>query len=272
MGPKANSNWNKLKNKLGNSDAADNFQSGETHVRKKAKRTDINALVDLKQKNTSSSSSSAAKAQNEEYAEELKSKYVGLDCEMVGTGPSGKRSVLARCCLVDFDGNKVYDEFVQPKGFVTDFRTKYSGIRSKDINKRVAIDLQQCIKDVAKLLEGKLLVGHALKNDLDVLHLSHHRSSIRDTATYRPYMRPHGAKFRPRALKDLSREFLGVEIQTGEHDPGVDASTAMALYRRCRKEWELSLKERRALAKQKSKDAVAGKIPIRSRKSNKERK
>ena len=36
-------------------------------------------------------------------------------------------SVLARACLVDFDGNVIYDEYVRPESFVTDFRTKYSG-------------------------------------------------------------------------------------------------------------------------------------------------
>ncbi len=34
-----------------------------------------------------------------------KSQYVALDCEMVGVGPGGCRSALARCCLVDWDGN-----------------------------------------------------------------------------------------------------------------------------------------------------------------------
>lgn len=31
--------------------------------------------------------------------------YVGLDCEMVGVGPGGCRSALARCCMVDWGGN-----------------------------------------------------------------------------------------------------------------------------------------------------------------------
>lgn len=42
--------------------------------------------------------------------------------------------------------------------------------------------------DVAELLKGKILVGHALKNDLSVLMLEHHRSMIRDTACYPVYM------------------------------------------------------------------------------------
>jgi RNA exonuclease 4 len=47
----------------------------------------------------------------------------------------------------------------------------------------------QCQTKVADLIKDKVLVGHALTNDLDVLMLSHPRTMIRDTAKYRPYMR-----------------------------------------------------------------------------------
>ena len=46
---------------------------------------------------------------------------------------------------------------------------------------------------------------------------------------------------RPRSLKDLAREFLGLSIQDGEHDPAIDARTAMELYKRAIVEWEKSL-------------------------------
>ena len=71
----------------------------------------------------------------------IKANYVGLDCEMVGIGPSGTQSALARCCLVDFEGAVIYDEFVRPPGFVTDFRTKWSGVRRKDLRRETAITL-----------------------------------------------------------------------------------------------------------------------------------
>jgi interferon-stimulated exonuclease-like 2 len=69
--------------------------------------------------------------------------YVGLDCEMVGIGPEGKQSALARCCLVSFEGEVLYDEYVRPPGYVTDFRTKYSGIRKSDLRQGTAITLQE---------------------------------------------------------------------------------------------------------------------------------
>lgn len=170
-----------------------------------------------------------------------KCKYVGLDCEMVGIGSDGKQSALARCSLVDFDGNTIYDEFVRPPAFVTDFRTKWSGIRKHDLRHGHAISLQECQSAVAKLLKGKILVGHALSNDLDALLLSHPRRMIRDTARYKPLMRPHGKsrrKLRPRALKDLTAQFLKTQIQGGEHDSSEDARAAMYIYRMHREEWE----------------------------------
>lgn len=59
---------------------------------------------------------------------------------MVGIGSSGKQSALARCCVVDFDGNKIYDRFVRPKSFVTDFRTKWSGVRKSDLREAVSLE------------------------------------------------------------------------------------------------------------------------------------
>ena len=174
---------------------------------------------------------------------EIKMKYVGLDCEMVGVGLSGNKSVLARACLVNWDGNVIYDKFVRPSEYVTDFRTKYSGIRKEDFRKDSnAITLEECQKDIAKILKNKIVVGHSLKNDFNVLLLRHSRNMIRDTATYRPYMRnSFGNKFKPRALRDLAKQYLQITIQEGEHDPGIDARTAMELYKLEYDNWEKGL-------------------------------
>ena len=48
---------------------------------------------------------------------------------MVGTGPEGDFSMLARCSLVNHHGNLLYDSYVAPMDVVTDYRTEYSGIR-----------------------------------------------------------------------------------------------------------------------------------------------
>ena len=94
-------------------------------------------------------------------------------------------------------------------------------------------------------MKNKVLVGHALKNDLDVLFLSHPKLRIRDTSRFKPYMRVKNkfGKLRPRALRDLTKEFLGKVIQEGEHDSAEDARCAVYLYRLKMVEWEQSLVE-----------------------------
>ena len=92
-------------------------------------------------------------------------------------------------------------------------------------------------------------MGHALHNDLKVLLLSHPHTHIRDTARYKFYMRPHGkkgGKFKPRALRDLTKQHLKMTIQQGEHDPSIDARCAMNLYRLQMSEWESSLRLKRS--------------------------
>lgn len=58
---------------------------------------------------------------------------VALDCEMVGTGPGGRISELARCSIVDYHGNVLYDKYIKPREPVTDFRTRWSGIQRQHL-------------------------------------------------------------------------------------------------------------------------------------------
>lgn len=50
-----------------------------------------------------------------------------MDCEMVGVGPH-QESGLARCSLVDINGDVLYDKFIRPEGQITNYRTRVSGI------------------------------------------------------------------------------------------------------------------------------------------------
>lgn len=58
-----------------------------------------------------------------------------MDCEMVGTGPTGQDSIIARVSVVNSHGECLYDEFVKPKEKVTDYRTRISGVRPADLKK-----------------------------------------------------------------------------------------------------------------------------------------
>ncbi|EOY13140.1 Polynucleotidyl transferase isoform 4 [Theobroma cacao] len=88
---------------------------------------------------------------------------LAMDCEMVGVG-QGNKSALGRVSLVNKWGNVIYDEFVRPIERVVDFRTQISGIRPRDLKK--AKDFRAVQKKVAELIKGRILVGHALHNDL----------------------------------------------------------------------------------------------------------
>jgi RNA exonuclease 4 len=52
---------------------------------------------------------------------------------MVGVGPMGAESTLARVSVVNYFGAVLLDEFVRQKERVTDWRTQWSGVRAKDM-------------------------------------------------------------------------------------------------------------------------------------------
>ena len=155
-------------------------------------------------------------------------KYLAMDCEMVGVGPGGQESALARVSLVDFHGRQVYDSFVRPKEHVVDWRTHISGVGPKHM--RTARDFEGVQNDVAELLKGRILVGHDVKHDLLALILDHPLKSVRDTARFSQFKKyGHGPK---PALRILAREILDLEIQKGQHSSIEDARVAMLLFRK----------------------------------------
>lgn len=156
-------------------------------------------------------------------------KYIAIDCEMAGVGPNPeKESALARVSIVNYHGHQIYDSFVLPKEPVTDYRTFVSGITPQLL--RSARTLEIVHADVAQLLDGRILVGHALRKDLDMLLLGHPKKHIRDTSRYPPF-RQYAAGRTP-GLKKLAKEILGIDIQGGEHSSVEDARATMLLYRK----------------------------------------
>ncbi|KAM6583937.1 hypothetical protein CsatB_010939 [Cannabis sativa] len=171
---------------------------------------------------------------------------IAMDCEMVGVG-QGNKSALGRATLVNQWGNVIYDEFVRPIERVVDFRTQISGIRPQDLRK--AKDFRTVQNKVAELTKGRILVGHALRNDLKALLLSHPKKDVRDTSEYPPFLREGSS----RALRHLAAEFLNVEIQNGEHCPIQDARAAMVLYQKNKKIWEKLAKDQIRLKEKQNK-------------------
>ena len=155
-------------------------------------------------------------------------KYIGIDCEMVGVGPTpDKESALARISIVNYHGHQLYDSFVLPKEPVTDYRTYVSGITPHNL--RSARTFEEVQRDVAKLMDGRILVGHAVRHDLDALLLGHPKRDIRDTSRYPKFRKLAGG--RTPGLKKLAREVLGINIQANQHSSVEDARATMLLFR-----------------------------------------
>lgn len=168
--------------------------------------------------------------------EEETQNVLAIDCEMVGVGED-KKSALARCSIVDYDGKVIYDSYVKPEDIITDFRTQWSGIRPKHMRK--AISFHAAKKQVKRLIKNHIVVGHSLQSDLNVLKLTHPPYLIRDTSKYVPLRVLAGlpSNITP-SLKRLTLNLLQTDIQNNEHCSVVDAISSLNLYKLFEKRWE----------------------------------
>lgn len=247
----AGSNWKKLKLTLD----AETSKRGPMHWKKREfgkrprpaqkPKPDEKQKGDLKKEEGMTHSAFAKRAVAE--AGGKLTRVVALDCEMVEV--AGGLDALARVSVVNVRGDVILDAFVVVRMQVTDYRTAYSGVTAGDIvpGAARAVELGEIRAAVGEMLRGRILVGHALRNDLRVLGLTHPAPLVRDTSVY----------FKPRSgrkpkLAALVAIKLGVdEFQKGAHDSAEDARAALALYKKFSKEWENSLRERSSRAQAK---------------------
>lgn len=168
---------------------------------------------------------------------------VALDCEMVGVGPSGTRSALARLSLVDHEGRVLIDSFVRPNERITDYRTHITGISAVTLQGPKVLKEEVARKRAAELMDGKVVVGHAVQHDFQALLLSHPQALTRDTALFRQLRIPGSEKKTP-SLARLSEFWLHQAIRPdGKHDSVEDARIALRLYRLKSRMWEKSLRK-----------------------------
>ncbi|KAG9030838.1 3'-5' exonuclease [Tulasnella sp. JGI-2019a] len=179
--------------------------------------------------------------------------HLAVDCEMVGLGPGGNKDSLARVSIVNYYGVVILDTFVRQTRPVTDYRTRYSGVRPQDVEGPGAQEFDHVKNTVKSLITGRTLIGHTLYKDLEVsrpltmlgrsvsvtlnevgslkvLHLSHQPSLIHDVRES-PDWKWKYPRIRTPGLKMLVQNELGMRIQDGEHDSVTDARAAMALFR-----------------------------------------
>ncbi|XP_074090227.1 apoptosis-enhancing nuclease isoform X2 [Macrotis lagotis] len=171
----------------------------------------------------------------------MPNKCVAIDCEMVGTGPGGRVSELARCSVVSYHGDVLYDKYIRPETPIVDYRTRWSGITRQHMKNAIPFRVAQ--KEILKLLKGKLVVGHALHNDFQALKYFHPRRQTRDTLSVPNLINQTRFPVRTQSssLKNLALQLLNKRIQIGQHGHSSveDARTAMELYQLVEVEWEL---------------------------------
>ncbi|XP_047640245.1 interferon-stimulated 20 kDa exonuclease-like 2 [Phacochoerus africanus] len=170
------------------------------------------------------------------------SKMVAIDCEMVGTGPKGHVSSLARCSIVNYNGDVLYDEYILPPCHIVDYRTRWSGIRKQHMVNATPFKIAR--SQILKILTGKIVVGHAIHNDFKALQYFHPKSLTRDTSHIPLLNRkadcPENATM---SLKRLTKKLLDRDIQVGKsgHSSVEDAQATMELYKLVEVEWEQHL-------------------------------
>nr|XP_028562266.1 apoptosis-enhancing nuclease [Podarcis muralis]XP_028562267.1 apoptosis-enhancing nuclease [Podarcis muralis] len=169
-------------------------------------------------------------------------KCVALDCEMVGTGPAGRTSELARCTVVNYDGDVIYDKYVRPELPIVDYRTRWSGITWRHMEKATPFKVAR--SEILQIVRDKIVVGHAIHNDFRALKYFHPHAWTRDTSRSPLLRKKMGLPMKASvSLKSLASELLHKNIQVSRngHSSVEDAQTSMELYRLVEVQWEQTL-------------------------------
>ncbi|KAI1385965.1 ribonuclease H-like protein [Hypoxylon trugodes] len=174
----------------------------------------------------------------------LKRKAIAIDCEMVGL--SKGRDELAQICAIDvITGEVLMDTLVFPTETVQDWRTKYSGVTrvkmtEAQVSGKILYGWPKAREELFRHAdENTILLGHALNNDLKVLHIIHKRVVDSGIVAAEAVFGKEKVLRRWR-LKKLCQEFLGANIQASKkgHDCVEDTFAAREVVLWCFKEPE----------------------------------
>ncbi|KAL5582565.1 hypothetical protein UlMin_015007 [Ulmus minor] len=168
---------------------------------------------------------------------------VAMACKMVGGGTDGSLDLCARVCIIDQYENIIFHTYIKPTLPVTNYRYETTGIRPEYL--RDAMPVKQVQKKIQDFLcngepmwkirprggRARILVGHGLQHDLDLLQLEYPSIMTRDTAEYPPLMKTSKLS---NSLKYLTQAYVGYDIQSGIQDPYDDCVATMRLYMRMR--------------------------------------
>ncbi|KAG8928805.1 hypothetical protein FRC03_010050 [Tulasnella sp. 419] len=165
----------------------------------------------------------------------MATEIIGLSCVSVGAGQGGSMPILARVSIVDKRGNILYDTLVKPTAPVVSYRTSTTGLDANSFG--TAVPFQQAQATAAKLIAGKILVGHQLWNDLSVLGICHPAVDTRDTALFLPFRAALGIPNQIIGLPTLVWHFMRRKLTLNIDSAEISRAT-VDVYRSHQKEWD----------------------------------
>ncbi|KAF1750769.1 hypothetical protein GCK72_017320 [Caenorhabditis remanei] len=131
-----------------------------------------------------------------------------VDCEMCETTHANRE--LTRISLIDEKQNTILDTLVKPRGDITDYVTRYSGITA-EMMEGVTTTLEDVQRAIQNLLPpDAILVGHSLEHDLGAMKMTH--PFCLDVCHSLNYT--NNVFENRNSLKSLTEMFLGEQIQT----------------------------------------------------------
>ncbi|KAA1468698.1 hypothetical protein DENSPDRAFT_912736 [Dentipellis sp. KUC8613] len=175
-------------------------------------------------------------------------RILALACTVVGVGPGGSTSMLARVAITDYRGTPVLECYVAPTMPVTDYRTSSTGIEPAHLHHSSAYKFDDVQQWVSSLIRDRVIVGYSLWHDLSVLGIPHPAVNTRDVALYQPFrnaLRPLGqsAGSQSAGLQTLTWQLMRRRCQEGHLHPLENARAALDLYRSAAHDWERAIAE-----------------------------
>jgi RNA exonuclease 4 len=156
------------------------------------------------------------------------SNVVAIDTEMVLCEISETQTdfVAGQVSVVTLDGKILVNTYMKPSFAIKDYNTAFSGITEEKLNS--APPLEEVRKLVLSVIRDKVLVGHAVNNDLRSLGIVHPPHLIIDIQRI-PMIQHLLHKPQPK-LKLVSKVLLRRDIQNGSHCSLEDAKATADIF------------------------------------------
>lgn len=178
---------------------------------------------------------------------------LAIDCEMVAVALTARSPlaedmnspgiVNALCrvsivsCSEDAGFETRLDAWVDIGRDVVDFRSAITGLDAATFASKPKTSFWDVRDQVRALIAGRIVVGHAVWNDFEILKLSHPSQLVRDSALF-AQLRPPWRTDRLPSLRMLASHWLKADMHYGQHDSVEDATVALKLYKLHQIDWE----------------------------------